>query len=227
MTDRPWPADKPERRTLSSLKPFKRNARTHEKEQIRRIAASIGEWGFTIPILIDEEGEIIAGHARAEAAKLLDLTEVPVIVASGWTEAQKRAYVLADNQLHITNSGWDGDLLKDELLGLKELDFDLSLTGFSAPELSQWLAHETFGNPETEWTGMPGFEQADQMAFKSLKVNFPNQDAVAKFAALIGQVITEKTRFIWFPQAERQHYADLRYVADDESPISGLHSVEG
>jgi len=225
--DRPWPADKPERRSLSSLKPFKRNARTHAKEQIRRIAESIQEWGFTIPILIDEESGIIAGHARAEAAKLLELDEVPVIVASGWTEAQKRAYVLADNQLHITNSGWDGGLLKDELIALEGLDFDLSKIGFSVPELAQYMAAETFGDPEAEWTGMPDYHQDDKLAFKSLKVNFKTQDAVNAFAGLVGQKITEQTRSIWFPIQEKQHLKDLRYVSDDESEISDLHSVEG
>jgi hypothetical protein len=226
MTDRPWPADKPERRSLSSLKPFKRNARTHAKEQIRRIAESIQEWGFTIPILIDEESGIIAGHARAEAAKILGLEEVPVIVASGWTEAQKRAYVLADNQLHITNSGWDGGLLKDELIALEGLDFDLSKIGFSVPELAQYMAAETFGDPEAEWAGMPDYHQEDKLAFKSLIVNFKSQDAVNAFASLVQQRITEKTRSIWFPLEEKQRVADLRW-SEDESAISDLHSVEG
>jgi hypothetical protein len=220
--DRPWPADKPERRSLSSLKPFKKNARTHAKEQIRRIAESIQEWGFTIPILIDEESGIIAGHARAEAAKLLELEEVPVIVASGWTEAQKRAYVLADNQLHITNSGWDGGLLKDELIALEGLDFDLSKIGFSVPELAQYMAAETFGGPDTEWTGMPGFEQGSQQSHRSLVVHFPDQESVEKFKRLVGQDFSEKAKYIWFPQLERQDVADYRYVS--EPAIPDIHS---
>ena len=150
-----------------------------------------------------------------------------LFVESGWTEAQKRAYVLADNQLHITNSGWDGGLLKDELIALEGLDFDLSKIGFSVPELAQYMAAETFGDPETEWTGMPDYHQDDKLAFKSLKVNFKTQDAVNTFASLVGQKITEQTRSIWFPLVEKQNLKDLRYVTDDESAISDLHSIEG
>jgi len=222
MTDRPWPADKPERRQLSSLKPFKKNARTHAKEQIRRIAGSIEEWGFTIPILIDEEGGIIAGHARALAAEQLNLTEVPVIVASGWTEAQKRAYVLADNQLHITNSGWDGGLLKDELIALEGLDFDLSKIGFSVPELAQWMSAEAVSDPTEEWSGMPAFEQGNQQSYRSVVVHFPDQASVDKFRQLVGQDFSDKAKYIWFPQLERQDVADYRYVSDPT--ISDLHS---
>jgi DNA modification methylase len=137
-----WPADKAERRALSSLRPYPRNARTHSAEQIEKIAASIQAWGFTMPVLIDERGGIIVGHARVAAAKLLDLAEVPVIVAAGWSDAQKRAYVLADNRLAL-DAGWDDDLLHAELKALADLDFDLSLIGFDEDELNS-LAAEPF-----------------------------------------------------------------------------------
>ena len=101
-----WPADKIERRSIASLTPYPRNARTHSDEQIGQVAASIREWGWTIPILVDESGGVIAGHARLLAAKKLGLPDVPVMVASGWSDAQKRAYVLADNKLAL-NAGWD------------------------------------------------------------------------------------------------------------------------
>ena len=101
-----WPADEVSRKPLSELVPYARTARTHTAGQIRQIAASMQEWGWTIPILVDDEGTIIAGHARVEAAKLLGLTEAPVMIARGWSEAQKRAYVLADNKL-AENAGWD------------------------------------------------------------------------------------------------------------------------
>ena len=121
-----WPADKIERRSIASLTPYPRNARTHSDEQIGQVAASIREWGWTIPILVDESGGVIAGHARLLAAKKLGLPDVPVMVASGWSDAQKRAYVLADNKLAL-NAGWDEDLLMGELADLRTLDFDIDL----------------------------------------------------------------------------------------------------
>lgn len=127
---------------LDSLIPYARNSRTHSDEQVAQIAASMKEWGWTNPILVDEAGMIIAGHGRVLAARKLGLTEVPVMVAVGWTEAQKRAYVLADNQLAL-NAGWDMSVLTNELQGLKEWEFDLSLLGFN--DLDSLLAEKTEG----------------------------------------------------------------------------------
>lgn len=119
---------------LSDLKPYENNARTHSEEQVAQICASIREFGFTNPLLIDESGGIIAGHGRLAAAKILKMDEVPTIELKGLTEAQKRAYVIADNKLAL-NAGWDEELLKAELEALQNLDFDLELTGFSEDEL--------------------------------------------------------------------------------------------
>lgn len=134
-----WPADAPTRRPVAELIPYARNARTHSDAQVAQIAASIREWGWTNPVLIDEDGGIIAGHGRVLAARKLGIAEVPCIVASGWTEAQRRAYVLADNKL-AENAGWDEDMLKLELGELRDFNFDLSLTGFSADELSDLMS---------------------------------------------------------------------------------------
>jgi DNA modification methylase len=144
-----WPADQVSRKPVSELVPYVRNARTHSPEQVDQIAGSIREWGWTVPVLVDEEGTLIAGHGRVMAAKKLGLKEVPVMVASGWSEAQKRAYVLADNKLAL-NAGWDNELLKVELEGLKDLDFDLDLTGFGADELAVLLAEKTEGNTDPD-----------------------------------------------------------------------------
>jgi hypothetical protein len=95
---RPWPADKVERWAIDRLIPYAKNARTHTDAQVAAIAASIKEWGWTTPALVGEDGGLIAGHARVLAARQLGIAEIPVMVAAGWTEAQKRAYVLADNQ---------------------------------------------------------------------------------------------------------------------------------
>lgn len=143
-----WPADRVERRPIEALVPYARNSRTHSDEQIAQIAASMKEWGWTNPVLVDEYGMIIAGHGRVLAARKLGFAEVPVMVADGWSEAQKRAYVLADNQLAL-NAGWDMDVLKNELAGLKEWEFDLSLLGFA--DLDALLAEKTEGltDPDT------------------------------------------------------------------------------
>jgi DNA modification methylase len=134
-----WPSDTPERRSVASLIPYARNARTHSDAQVAQIAASIREWGWTNPVLIDETGGIIAGHGRVLAARKLKIEDVPCIVASGWSEAQKRAYVLADNQLAV-NAGWDMDLLKVEIGELKTDGFDVGLIGFDADWLSTLMA---------------------------------------------------------------------------------------
>jgi DNA modification methylase len=135
----PWAADSVERRILSELKGYEHNSRTHTDAQVAQIAASIREWGWTVPVLIDETNTIIAGHARVLAAKQSGLTEVPCVVARGWTEDQKHAYVIADNKLTL-NGGWDQAMLSSELQHLGAVGFDLDLTGFDEPELAALLA---------------------------------------------------------------------------------------
>jgi len=132
MTD---PAEKIEKWAIEKLIPYARNARTHSDEQVGQIAASIREWGWTTPVLVDEDGGIIAGHGRTMAAKRLGMLEVPVMVARGWSDAKKRAYVLADNKLAL-NAGWDELMLALELKELGETGFDLDLTGFSLDEIN-------------------------------------------------------------------------------------------
>jgi DNA modification methylase len=139
-----WPAAKVELMPVSRLVPYARNSRIHSDEQVAQIAASINEWGWTIPVLVDETGQLIAGHGRIMAARKLGLTEVPAMTATGWTEAQKKAYVIADNKLAL-NAGWDLDALKVELADLGELGFDVGLTGFGGDELADLLAEQTEG----------------------------------------------------------------------------------
>lgn len=121
---------------IGSLKPYARNPRTHSPKQIEQIGRSIREFGFTNPVLVDADGGVIAGHGRIEAAKLLGIGEVPTIRLDHMTEAQKRAYVIADNRL-AENAGWDRELLALELQYLSDLDldFDATITGFETPEI--------------------------------------------------------------------------------------------
>jgi len=126
-------------RETSSLIPYARNARTHSDDQVQQVAASIKEFGWTNPILVDGDNGIIAGHGRLYAAQKLGHEEVPVIELANMTEAQKRAYVIADNKL-AENAGWDNDMLALELGELSEQDFDLSLLGFDDQALNSLLA---------------------------------------------------------------------------------------
>lgn len=197
-----WPADQIERRRPQDLVPYATNARTHTKAQIAQLAASIREWGWTNPILIDDAGMVIAGHGRVLAALELQLADVPVAVASGWSDAQKRAYVLADNQLAL-NAGWDMALLRSELEGLREWGFDVELIGFDAPD-----------EQSEHWDGMPEFALEDKRAHRSLHCHFKDQAALDEFAQLVGKTITEKTRTLWFPDEPDEVLLDKRYETD-------------
>src|SRR5271163_2832890 len=124
---------------LERLIPWARNPRTHSDAQVAQIAASIAEFGFNNPILVDTNAGIIAGHGRLLAARRLGLTEVPVIVLDHLTDAQKRAYIIADNQLAL-NAGWDEELLRGELAELQQEGLNLDLIGFEDEELARLLA---------------------------------------------------------------------------------------
>jgi len=140
MPQAPWSASAVEARPVTSLLPYAGNARTHSAEQVAQIAASILEFGFVAPVLVDERGEIIAGHGRLLAAKSLGLDTVPTIVRAGLTEAQKAAYRLADNRIAL-NAGWDEALLAAEVAKLQEMGgVDLALTGFDGTEIKRLLA---------------------------------------------------------------------------------------
>lgn len=135
---------------ISELKPYERNSRTHTPAQIEKIAASLKEFGWTNPVLVDGDRGIIAGHARVLAAASMGMTSVPVIELKHLSEAQKRAYIIADNRLAL-DAGWDEEILEAELKALAEMDFDLELTGFNADELHTYLddeAQEEIPTPE-------------------------------------------------------------------------------
>lgn len=177
-----WPALKIEMRQVADLVPYARNARTHTPEQVAQIAASIMEFGWTTPALIDENDGIIAGHGRVLAAHQLKITEVPTVVARGWSEAQKRAYVIADNKLAL-NAGWDTELLKVELEELRGLDFNMDLLGFSADELdvlgNGW--DSTIDPLEKHGENLDGIES-------TIKVSV-EQDAAGRARDVIGEAL--------------------------------------
>lgn len=138
-----WPADAVTRTKIADLIPYARNARTHSDAQIEQLVASIREWGWTMPILVDEAGGIIAGHGRVLAAESMGLKDVPTMTARGWSETKRRAYAIADNKLAL-NAGWDDEILVAEFADLKLADFDLGLIGFDLGELAEILSGFNF-----------------------------------------------------------------------------------
>ena len=169
-------------RQIADLIPYVRNARTHSEDQVAKIAASIKEFGWTNPILIDRDHGIIAGHGRLMAAKKLGLREVPTIELSGMTDVQKRAYILADNRLAI-DAGWDVELLSLELQEIPE-DY-LKLTGFNDFELEQFLAVPEFDDDFYQTTAADAPEK-DQFQVAFL---FPvdKREAVTKYLKDVGK----------------------------------------
>lgn len=139
-------------RSIAELTPYARNARTHSKKQIKQIARSIERFGFVNPVLIGDEGQIIAGHGRVEAAKLLGIKTVPTLALSHLSEQERQAYILADNKL-AENAGWDREVLAIELQHLIDLDFDVELTGFEIAEID-FIIEEAQGADSAD--GNPG-----------------------------------------------------------------------
>jgi DNA modification methylase len=135
--------------SVSKLRPYTKNARTHSKKQIWQIAESINRFGFTNPVLISDDDEIIAGHGRVEAAKLLGMRSLPTVRLSHLNAAQRRAYVIADNKLAL-NAGWDWELLAIELQALVDLDFDVEITGFSLAEIDLVLDEARESSPDSD-----------------------------------------------------------------------------
>ena len=164
------PADKVEQWPIDRLVPYAKNSRTHSDAQVAQIAASIKEWGFTTAVLVDESGSIIAGHGRVMAARKLGMASLPVMVAAGWTDAQKRAYVIADNKLAL-NAGWDNEMLRLELGELQEMDFDLDLTGFKADEIA------AFQFDDDAETGMPELKDGDKEPFQQKTFTLHDEQA--------------------------------------------------
>ena len=132
---------------IDKLVPYVNNARTHSPEQVDQIAASIKEFGFNNPVLIDKKNGIIAGHGRVQAARKLELKEVPTVRLEHLTETQKKAFIIADNKIAM-NAGWDDELLALELKDLDDVMFDLNLTGFDGKEIGEMFNFDSYDNFE-------------------------------------------------------------------------------
>lgn len=197
-----WPIDK--------LILYVRNPRDN-KAAVSAVKASIKEFGWRQPIVVDRDGVIVAGHTRYLAAQELGLDSVPVHIATELTPTQVKAYRLADNRT-ADNATWNDELLKLELQELQEDDFDLELTAFTQNNIDQILADAL--NPDDLWKGMPNFQQEDQSGVQKITVHFRTREDVIEFAKLINQSITEKTNSIWFPYKEIVKNKDYEYITD-------------
>jgi hypothetical protein len=179
---------------VTSLRPYARNARIHSKRQVDKIAHSIEEFGFTSPPLIDEQGEIIAGHGRVAAAKQLSLQTIPVIRIVGLTDLQKRALRLADNKLAL-DSVWSVELLGEELKGLTTTEFDLTLTGFDAIEVDRLITPSlSLGDADDEAPDPPIdpiTKSGDVWALGSHRIVCGDAREVSSYAAAVGTELAD------------------------------------
>lgn len=161
-----------EYKSTGELVPYVNNSRTHSEQQVQQVAASIKEFGFTNPILIDQDGGIIAGHGRLQAAQLLSLDEVPTITLKGLTQAQRKAYVIADNKLAL-NSGWNDELLKVEIEALTESGFNLDILGWDVlPDFVDDIDYSILDDEDLE--DELG-EMTDDVK-KAIQIEFESQD---------------------------------------------------
>lgn len=199
---------------IKDLKRWADNPRRNEKA-VPKVMASMKRFGWGAPILARKaDGEIIAGHTRLSAAEALGMTRAPVRFLD-LDPADAHLLALADNKLNEV-AEWD-DAAVARILSDYGLD-DAEIAGWDSAALDK-MAADLVGStgvndPAAEWAGMPEFVQEDKTAFRSIPVHFKDQTAVDAFAALVGQTITEKTRFLWFPEIEIESYADKRYAAD-------------
>lgn len=188
-------------RKVEDLVPYEKNSRTHSDEQIEKIAASIKEFGWTSPILIDEDQGIIAGHGRLEAAKRLGMEEVPTIELTGLSEPQKRAIIIMDNKLAL-DAGWDESLLKEEIDWLVSHNYEVELTGFNEDEIKDLLSYET--ELETAEEPEDEEEEPEELA-DGVVTNVPT-------------VVKTKPKEVWILGAHRLMCGD----ATDEGDVAKL-----
>jgi hypothetical protein len=200
--------------SVADLIPFAKNSRTHSDSQVAQIAGSIREFGFTNPLLIDEQNGVIAGHGRLLAARKLNLEQVPCIRLEGLSDAQKRAYVIADNKIAL-NAGWDEKLLSLELKELGDLGFDTDTVGFTSEEIAELSLEDIASVTEEPYTRKieaPKYEPSNE---KPNLTDLCNREKVQKFIDDIkASGLTEDEKSFLLIAAERHTVFDFRKIAD-------------
>lgn len=209
-----------EYRPVGALKEAERNSRKHTPEQVEQIAASMKQFGWTMPVLIDEGGVLIAGHARLSAAKLLGYDKAPCLVATGWSEAKKTAYQIADNKLS-ENSTWDDDILQAQIRDLNDADFSLDVLGFPSFQIDGFLngaddaLFDLATEDEDDGAETPaGFEKASEPS--------KTADGMAQFAVVV-PVMHKKSAFALLRQIINSGEADTY----SEAFIAAMEAARG
>ncbi len=198
---------------VSTLIPYANNAREHSEEQVSQIAASIKEFKFNNPVLVDKTHGIVAGHGRVLAAKKLGLETVPCIRLDHLSEAEKKAYIIADNKI-ADNSEFNKTTLIKEIQQLSVQDIDLSVLGFTDIEILPMVDPNIVIDPLSEWKDMPEYDQKSLKSYKSIIVHFETKQDMVNFAKNNAKKVTETTKFIWFPEQEEFTTKDREYQTE-------------
>lgn len=195
--------------STDAITEYARNARKNA-DTVAAVKASIKEFGFQQPIVVDRENVVIVGHARLKAARELGLKTVPVTRADNLTPEQVRAYRLLDNKI-AEKSHWDFGLLSIELSEIRDSGIDLGAFNCEFPNFALDAGETASNNPQDEWRGMPEFNDDQEKSYKSLTVHFESVQDLELFAKKIGARITEKTKSIWFPMREKNDFSQIEY----------------
>jgi len=195
---------------LADLKPFPGNPRKHSENAIKKLVRSIEAVGWTNPILVSTDGFVVAGHARMKAAEVSGIKSVPIVrLPLSGTDAQ--LYVVADNKLQDLTE-WDWPKLGDLFQELDNGEIDLTYSGFDLDEIGNILSGmDEASGQKTEWEGLPEYISDDLTAYRSIIIHFANEEGIKKFAKLIKQNITNKTKYLHYPKCKRENFSDKIY----------------
>ena len=202
---------------ISQIKPYEKNPRKISEDAVKLVANSIKKFGWQQPIVVDKKFVIIVGHTRFEASKLLNLKEVPIQIAE-LDDDKAKAYRIADNKLN-SKTYWDYSYLTEELQELMNSKTDLESLGFDKSELDSLLDYhemESKFNPEEHWDNKPSYEHDDIAPYKSLIIHFPKEENLSEFLDKIGQEITDKTKYIYYPKQIKNVSKDKAYLVEDK-----------
>lgn len=212
---------------LERIKPYPNNPRTHPPEEVSLLARMMLKFGIDQNIVVrKEDGFIIKGQGRRLAAIEAKMTHFPVFEKSVPSDDDARAQRIADNQIALL-AGWDRELIRSEAAALKLAGYDVTLLGFDTPTLGWLTEGHLVADPTGEWGGMPHFNNPDATAFRSIVVHFKDQRSVDAFARVVKQKVSEKTRFMWYPEIEIKPFIKYAGGEADAAAVPDLHREQG